>query len=161
MSSFSASSVCECEYFGCSNVFEDRCDDCNLSLCNDRVYNHNCGNNPIPILPIITTSIPILDHDDVNNKYTYTNTLKWWKAHQKDLPILSRLAHQILCISATSAPSERVFSMAGLTISNLHASLSAENASALIYLHDTSEIAEQFQCRRAMMSGGPPKAMLW
>jgi zinc finger BED domain-containing protein 1 (E3 SUMO-protein ligase ZBED1) len=106
-------------------------------------------------------SIPILDRDVENNKYKYTNPLLWWKAHQKDLPILSRLARRILCIPATSAPSERVFSMAGLTISNLRASLSAENASALIFLHDTWEIAEEFQRRRAQMSGGPPKAMLW
>jgi zinc finger BED domain-containing protein 1 (E3 SUMO-protein ligase ZBED1) len=106
-------------------------------------------------------SIPILDRDVENNKYKYTNPLLWWKAHQNDLPILSRLARRILCIPATSAPSERVFSMAGLTISNLRASLSAENASALIFLHDTWEIAEEFQRRRAQMSGGPPKAMLW
>jgi hAT family C-terminal dimerisation region len=50
-------------------------------------------------------SIPILDRDVENNKYKYTNPLLWWKAHQKDLPIVSRLARRILCIPATSAPS--------------------------------------------------------
>ena len=46
MSSYSASSACECEHFGCTDVFEDRCDNCNLSLCNNHIHNHNCGSNP-------------------------------------------------------------------------------------------------------------------
>ena len=74
--------------------------------------------------------------------------------HERDLPILSRLARRTLCIPATSAPSERVFSMAGLTVSNLRASLSSDNASSLIFLHDVWDIAEDFQSKRAQLHGG-------
>ena len=73
---------------------------------------------------------------DEAKKWIYTNPLLWWKSHERDLPILSRLAHRTLCIPATSAPSERAFSMAGLTVSNLLASRSSDNTSSLIFLHD-------------------------
>ena len=98
-------------------------------------------------------SIPIQECDDVKN-WTCTNPLSWWKTHERDLPILSRLARRTLCIPATSAPSERVFSMAGLTVSNLRASLSSDNASSLIFLHDVWNIAEDFQSKRAQLHGG-------
>jgi hypothetical protein len=47
------------------------------------------------------------------------------------------LARKYLCIPATSAPSERVFTDAGLTISNKRASLHTQNAANLIFLHDS------------------------
>ena len=39
--------------------------------------------------------------------------LKWWKAREQQLTHLSRLAKQVLCITASSVPSERLFSSAG------------------------------------------------
>lgn len=58
---------------------------------------------------------------------------------------MSKLARRVLCIPATSAPSERVFSAAGLTITNRRASLNAENAAALIFLHDSWSATEQME----------------
>jgi hypothetical protein len=62
--------------------------------------------------------------------------LTWWKANELKFPLLSHLAQRLLCIPATSAPSERVFSNAGLTISKDRARLSPDTASELIFLHD-------------------------
>ena len=39
--------------------------------------------------------------------------LEWWRVYQDRLPLLAALARQYLCIPATSAPSERLFSTAG------------------------------------------------
>lgn len=39
--------------------------------------------------------------------------LKWWRLHQINFPIMSRVAQKYLCIPATSSPSERVFSTGG------------------------------------------------
>ena len=39
--------------------------------------------------------------------------LEWWKAQEKQFPLLGRLIHRYLCICATSVPSERVFSAGG------------------------------------------------
>lgn len=80
---------------------------------------------------------------------TLTNPLLWWKEHQTQVPLLSRLARRILCIPATSAPSERVFSVAGLTIVKNRASMNPDNAASLIFLHDSWDVAEKFQKNRA------------
>ncbi|KAJ8364871.1 hypothetical protein SKAU_G00137020 [Synaphobranchus kaupii] len=39
--------------------------------------------------------------------------LEWWKVHEGSFPRVSQLAKKYLCIPATSAPSERVFSTGG------------------------------------------------
>jgi hypothetical protein len=55
--------------------------------------------------------------DAERNTGTYSNPLAWWRAHETMYPNLAKLARQILAIPATSAPSVRLFSTAGLTIS--------------------------------------------
>ncbi len=79
---------------------------------------------------------------DDGEKGKYIDPLAWWKSHKETFPILSHLARKILCIPATSAPSERVFSVAGLTISKLRTRLDSENASCLIFLRDNWERSE-------------------
>lgn len=84
------------------------------------------------------------DGDEVS----FSNPLLWWKLHSKMLPLLSTLARRILCTPATSAPSERVFSAAGLTIAKCRASLHPQHASELIFLHDSWEFAEASEMKR-------------
>ena len=78
----------------------------------------------------------------------YTNPLHWWARNAASLPHLSVLARQYLCIPATFAPSERVFSAAGLTIFKSRASLHPDNASDLIFLHNSWPYAEKFNLKR-------------
>ena len=47
-----------------------------------------------------------------------------------------------LCIPASSAPSERVFSVAGLTVNKLRTSLLAENVNMLVTLHSNADLIE-------------------
>lgn len=79
--------------------------------------------------------------DDDNNHH---NPLVWWKNNDKAYPHLAVLARRILCIPATSASSERVFSTAGATVTNERSRLAPENVANCVFLHDTWPVLEVF-----------------
>lgn len=63
------------------------------------------------------------------------NCLLWWKVvGEKNFPVLSRLAKCLLCIPATSVPSERVFSTAGDIVTQRRAALKGKHVDMLIFL---------------------------
>lgn len=68
--------------------------------------------------------------------------LKWWSTQVKTYPRLSQLARTILSIPATSAPSERVFSVAGLVINAKRSTLSPSVVDKVIFVHDNSVYCE-------------------
>ena len=59
-------------------------------------------------------------------------------------PILAQLARMYLAIPATSAPSERLFSQAGLTIANDRASLLPETAADIVFLR-AKQLGNQYR----------------
>ena len=79
-----------------------------------------------------------------------SNPLKWWKDRAVKYPILSLIAKMLLCIPATSAPSERLFSAAGLTIANDRARLLPDNAEMLIFLQENWEAVNVFRTARGL-----------
>ena len=70
---------------------------------------------------------PQLHHDE--------HALEWWKKNHERFPLIAKVARQLLCVPATSVPSERIFSTAGLIVSNLRSSLKPENTDMLIFLN--------------------------
>ena len=48
---------------------------------------------------------PQLHHDEC--------ALLWWKSNQEQFPVIAEVARKLLCVPATSVPSERIFSTAG------------------------------------------------
>ena len=60
--------------------------------------------------------------------------LLWWKLNCHKYPLIAKAARIILCVPATSVPSERVFSTAGDIVTAQRASLSPDNVDALIFL---------------------------
>ena len=67
----------------------------------------------------------------------FENPLDWWRVNETNFPYLAKLALKYLSIPATSAPSERVFSTAGLTIAKDRARLEASRANEIVFLHDS------------------------
>jgi len=69
--------------------------------------------------------------DDIQNRNT--DPLKWWKDNKRNYPYLSQLARRTLCCLGTSVPCERVFSKAGLLISDRKSRLSSNNVEMLLF----------------------------
>ena len=66
--------------------------------------------------------------------------LKWWKTRESRLKYLSQLVRKTFCITASSVPSERLFSAAGNLISEKRSSLSPENVDILLFLHENNNL---------------------
>jgi hypothetical protein len=90
---------------------------------------------------------PCLPIQDAEGKFSCP--LKWWCTNHRKYKMMSQLAIRILCIPATSAPAERVFSVAGLTIAKDRARLAPETANELIFLHEAVPAIEKYweSCR--------------
>ena len=64
-----------------------------------------------------------------------TNPLHWWKQNSHRFPYLSEVAKRVLCIPATSVPSERIFSKSGLVVNKQRASLKPSNVDMIVFLN--------------------------
>ena len=84
--------------------------------------------------------------DPVSQKVLeYENPLVWWKERQSVYPTLAQMARRILCIPATSAPSERLFSSAGLTISADRTRMLPEHAESVLFIRENWEAVLAWQ----------------
>ena len=72
------------------------------------------------------------EYDPVLEK---NNPLDWWRENEHLFPNIARLAKSLLAIPATSASSERVFSVAGLVCSKNRARLSAVTVANIVFMH--------------------------
>lgn len=66
------------------------------------------------------------------------NPLEWWQEHKYNYPFLSILARKTLCCLGSSVPCERVFSKAGLIISDRRCRLKSKKAEMLLFLNQNS-----------------------
>lgn len=68
----------------------------------------------------------------LKDKMQASDPLVWWQGLSKSLPVLSLVACSILAIPATSADTERLFSLGGRIVSKMRSNLTPENAQQLI-----------------------------
>ena len=64
--------------------------------------------------------------------------LCWWRVNGSRFPHLEILARKYLAIPATSTPSERVFSVAGIVVDKRRSAFTAEMIDALVFLNKNS-----------------------
>ena len=72
----------------------------------------------------------------------YNNPLDWWRDKEREFPNIAVIARRLLCIPATSAPTERLFSHAGLVVNKHRNRLDPENVNDVVFLHDNWEFIE-------------------
>ena len=68
-----------------------------------------------------------------------TDPIEWWRQNEFQFPQLAEVARSVLCVPATSTPSERLFSTAGLTVTKLRNCLKPDNVDALLFLNKNFE----------------------
>ena len=90
----------------------------------------------------------IVQHHD--GPLQISNPLEWWRKNQCRFPRLALLAARYLAVPATSAPVERLFSTAGLTISKLRARLLPVNAAMLVFLHENLPLVRAWRLLRGL-----------
>uniref|UniRef100_A0A1X7SR93 HAT C-terminal dimerisation domain-containing protein n=1 Tax=Amphimedon queenslandica TaxID=400682 RepID=A0A1X7SR93_AMPQE len=64
-----------------------------------------------------------------------SDVFEWWRKNQEMFPHLSDIARKLLCIPATSVPSERIFSVAGGIVTKKRTNLKPENVDMLVFLN--------------------------
>ncbi|KAL7644869.1 UNVERIFIED_CONTAM: hypothetical protein RMT77_004686 [Armadillidium vulgare] len=65
--------------------------------------------------------------------------LPWWEENKRLYPNLYEIAIRLLCIPATSVPSERIFSKAGQTLNDRRSRLTSSKISQILFLNSNLE----------------------
>jgi hypothetical protein len=81
--------------------------------------------------------------------------LAYWKSNAELVPYLASFARSILCIPASSASSERVFSAAGNIVTHKRTRISASKAEELVYIHDNYDRIQK-KVKSWKLSDDPP-----
>ena len=76
---------------------------------------------------------------------TYFDTLGWWRDNRGKFPYLAALARLVLAVPATSAPSERLFSVAGLVATKLRACMDSDNIAMLVFLKSVYTFEKRYR----------------
>ena len=63
-----------------------------------------------------------------------THPLQWWKSNARNYPMLAQLARICLACPGSQIENERVFSLCGLTVSNLRNRMTTDNLAEVVYL---------------------------
>ena len=72
------------------------------------------------------------------------NTLEWWDTNSQSFPNLARVARLVLAVPATSAPSERMWSEAGLVVRAKRASMDPANVAMTVFYRAVFHFEERY-----------------
>ena len=70
------------------------------------------------------------------NMKEFNNPLDWWRNNENQFPLIAKMAKRYLAIPATSAPSERVWSLSAFVINAKRARLDSEVVSKMMFIEE-------------------------
>lgn len=76
--------------------------------------------------------------------------LEWWKEHESHLPLLSKVARQVLGIPCSSAKCERVFPTGGFMVTKKRSRLGAARVESLLVVKEDKKLIEEFHIRSSI-----------
>ena len=82
----------------------------------------------------INKYLKISSNFNCNSEFIRSDPLQWYRIHHFEFPNVAMLAKKYLCISATSAPSERMFSNCGSYVTKKRNQLEPDIVSDFIFL---------------------------
>jgi hypothetical protein len=85
----------------------------------------------VPALPNMTNQIR-------------NNPLDWWRLNEYLYPCLGKFARRVLAIPATSAPSERIFSIAGQIVTKRRNRLTGNAVTLLVWLAGAWDAVDKY-----------------
>lgn len=74
-----------------------------------------------------------------------TDILKWWQFNKKRFPYVACIARQWLACTATSTPSERVFSNCGIVNSDKRTNILGKNLEDVVLIHRNMKVLDHLQ----------------
>jgi hypothetical protein len=127
-----------------SSILDDFKDDANT-------YDDECDDDYDSRSVEYSLSLPMTQSDDLSRylsmkidmKHYDFDVLKFWKSNTDELPHLSHVARQIHCIPATSAATERQFSITGLTFTNRRTCLDPEQLDNVLCIRTIAKLDSQ------------------
>jgi hypothetical protein len=109
----------------------------------------NMNTNKISVEDIMSNEMRIYQSDkglQLQTDNCYNCSLEWWRVHHTNYPHIWKVAEQILAITATSAPSERVFSSIANIVDKQRVRLKLENVDPLVFLGETRTLWIGINC---------------
>ena len=78
----------------------------------------------------------------MNEPHRRVSLLDFWKRHRELLPLLSRAAQSILAVPCSTSSVERVFSVAGNTVTNRRKSLTPKLVEQIVVMHSNKGLID-------------------
>lgn len=85
--------------------------------------------------PLSAATVELKTYNDDILLELQSDPLAYWASREAAYPRLSKMAKKYLCVPATSVPSERIFSKAGLVVADRRNRLSTDHTKQLLFIN--------------------------
>ena len=89
-----------------------------------------------------------LSYEELPDASSDVEQLQWWKNHQEQFPLLAHMVRVVFAVTVASSKSERVFSVAGRTVTAQRASMNPEKVEDMVTVNTNIRLLRQFGLKK-------------